>query len=192
MSSVKEISLIRKTIRFELTDQASILAGYGTPYSMADSEDKIKAQKGVSDVEVQRWGNPFVIDVTIDSELAADNNWTVEEVQNNVRDILNDHCADLSRLNKFARLNGRYPDERLVFSGEDCVVLQDRSDNTFTVCYENEGEIVRAKVENDDVLVEIMQEIIEETAHDPTFVPRGDTRVEDWLSRQKRGLTIRT
>jgi hypothetical protein len=189
---VKETALVRKTVRFEMTDKASTLVGSGTPYPMAPAEDKIIRQKGVSEVAVQRWGTPFVIDVTIDSELAADHNWTVEEVEGNIRTLLNNHYADYFRLEKFARQNGTYPhDERLAISDDDYIVLQNRNDHSFTICYENGADITRAKVESDDLVIEILQEIVEETSHEPTLVARGDTRLEEWVSRHQRGIVWR-
>ncbi|TLX16138.1 hypothetical protein [Rhizobium sp. MHM7A] len=192
MPSIEEISLVSKTIRFQLTDKASSLAGHGTPYPMAPAENKIAAQKGVSEVEVRRWGEPFVIDVTIDSELAADHNWTVEQVEDHVRTLLNNHCSDFARLTKFTRESGIYPHhERLIVSDDEYIVLQNRNDKTFTVCYENGADITRAKVENDDALAETLQEIVDETAHDPTFVSRGNLHVEQWTSRHRRGIVWR-
>jgi hypothetical protein len=187
--SIEEISLVRKTVRFQLTQKASMLAGHGTPYPMASAEDKIAAQKGVSEVQVSRWGEPFMIDVTIDSDLAADHDWTVEEVEDHVRSLLNNHCADFARLNKFARENGIYPhDERLIVSDDDYVVLQNRNDKTFTVHYENGADVTKAKVDSNDFLAELLQEIVDETSHNPTFVSRGDTRIEDWVSRHSRRI----
>ncbi len=141
MSVVNKTSLVRKTIRYELTNEASSLVGHGTPLPMAPAEDKIRAQKGIYGIELIQWGSPYIIDVTIDSEYAADHGWTVEQVEDNVRNILSDHYADFERLKKFTELNGRYPhDQRLVFSHEDFVVLQNKADQSFTVCCEKEGE----------------------------------------------------
>ncbi len=192
MRIIEDTTLVSKTLRYELTEEASLLVGHGTPYPMAPAEDKIKLLKGVSEVEVVRWGEPLVIDVTIDRELAARYDRTFEQVEDHIRTLLHEHCDDYARLTKYARENGIYPHhEKLIASHDEYIVLQNRNDKTFTVCYENGADIARVKVEEDDDLNETLQEIVERSADNHTFVSRGDLTIEYWANRHRRGVPFR-
>jgi hypothetical protein len=192
MRIIEDTTLVSKTLRYELTEEASLLVGHGTPYPMAPAEDKIKLLKGVSDVQVVRWGEPLVIDVTIDRELASEYGRSFEQVEDHIRTLLHNHCDDYARLTKYACENGIYPHhEKLIVSDDDYIVLQNRNDKSFTVCYENGADVARVKVEHDDYLIETLQEIVEQSGNDYTFVSRGDQVIEHWASRNRRGMSLR-
>ena len=192
MRIIEDTTLVSKTLRYELTAEASTLVAPGTPYPMAPAEDKIKLLKGVSAVEVVRWGEPLVIDVTIDSELAGRHGRNFEQVEEQIRTLLHNHCDDYARLMKYARENGIYPHhEKLVISNDEYIVLQNRNDKTFTICYENGADIERVKIGEGDYICETVQDIVDQSADDYTFVSRGDKTIEHWTNDNRRGISYR-